>query len=104
METKKNSAALVIIWEFKSRLGFVKGKTEYPFQSRVVVHVVSSLQNHSLETLLEGSYALNLACVAYVSMGFLRKFRCFGHVKIGVRAKKERGGRGTGEKVNFGLF
>ena len=40
-------------------------------------------------------YAITLlACVASVSVGFPRKFRCFGGAKIGARAKKERGGRG----------
>ena len=62
METKKISAALVIIWEFKIKAGFCEREDRVPwvktFQSRVALHVVSSLQNHSLETLLEGSYAL----------------------------------------------
>ena len=32
---------------------------------------------------------IDLACVASVSVGFSRKFRCFGPVKIGARAKEE---------------
>ena len=35
-----------------------------------------------------------LACVASVSVGFPRKFRCFGRAKIGARAKKKEGGGG----------
>ena len=39
-----------------------------------------------------------LACIASVSVGFPRKFRCFGRAKIKVRRKKEIGGRERGEK------
>ena len=35
-----------------------------------------------------------VACVASVSVGFLHKFRCFGCVKVGARAKKKEGGGG----------
>ena len=37
------------------------------------------------------------------SKRFRGKFRCFSHVKVGARAKKERGGRGRGEKETFPL-
>ena len=39
-----------------------------------------------------------LACVASVSVGFPRKFQCFGSAKVGARAKKERGGGGEEKK------
>ena len=37
-------------------------------------------------------FALFVACVASVSVGFPHKFRCFSRAKIGARAKQKEGG------------
>ena len=48
------------------------------------------------ETEHSGScFAINsIACATSVSVGFPRKFRCFGRAKIGARAKKKEVGGG----------
>ena len=57
--------------------------------SRVVIRFFLAVEIPLKHSILCNKY---IACVASVSVGFPRKFRCFGRAKIKARPKKERGG------------
>ena len=50
-----------------------------------------------------GWWRVNLACVASVSMGFPRKFLCFGRAKTGARAKKKKKEEGERRKSHHSV-
>ena len=96
----------------KTRLGHVTSpESKMAERAANVSHCTDFVSFHLYSLLYWSLFSLSLnwrllfrgdvARVASISVGFPRKFRCFGLPKIKARPKKQIGGRGRGEKVSF---